>query len=139
MSAQGWPDLNRGNHMQEISAGAGGRVGEIVKGCPSTMGDDYQLNTTTLIRHAVRTHPDQEIVYRRKEGGWDRYTYVDCYERICRTAKALHALGVAPGDRIGILDWNSRNHFALYYAIPGLCPVMLQMNLRLGVEDLSYV
>lgn len=112
---------------------------EIVRGCPSTMGDDYQLNTTTLIRHAARTHPEQEIVYRTANGGWNRYTYRDCYERICRTANALRTLGVKPGDCVGILDWNSRRHFELYYAIPGLAAVMLQMNLRLGAEDLGYV
>ncbi len=112
---------------------------DIVQGCPSTMGDDYQLNTTTLIRHAARTHPEQEIVYRTANGGWDRYTYRDCYERVCRAANALRTLGVGPADRVGILDWNSRRHFELYYAIPGLAAVMLQMNLRLGVEDLSYV
>ena len=111
----------------------------IVQGCASTMGDDYQLNTTTLIRHAARTHPEQEIVYRTAGGGWSRYTYGDCYTRICRTANALRKLGVGPADRVGVLDWNSRRHFEAYYAIPGLGAVMLQMNLRLGVEDLSYV
>lgn len=111
----------------------------IVQGCPSTMGDDYQLNTTTLIRHAARTHPEQEIVYRTAGGGWERYTYGDCYARICRSANALRKLGVCPGDRVGVLDWNSRRHFESYYAIPGLGAVMLQMNLRLGAEDLSYV
>lgn len=110
-----------------------------VRGCPSTMGDARQLNTTTLIRHAARTHGDQEIVYRTPGGGWDRYTYADCYARVCRSANALRALGVEPGDRVGILDWNSRRHFELYWAIPGLGAVMLQMNLRLGHEDLGYV
>jgi fatty-acyl-CoA synthase len=111
----------------------------IIKGCPSTMDDDYQLNTTTLIRHAVRTHPEQEIVYRREDGGWARYAYRDCYDRICRTANALRSLGIGPADRIGVLDWNSRRYFELYYAIPGLGAVLLQLNLRLGVQDLSYV
>ncbi|APW40981.1 AMP-dependent synthetase [Rhodoferax koreense] len=111
----------------------------IVRGCPSTMGHDYQLNTTTLIRHAARTHPEQEIVARRADGGWDRYTYRDCYQRVCRAANALRGLGIGPGDRVGVLDWNSRRHFELYYAIPGLAAVLLQMNLRLGVEDLGYV
>ena len=110
-----------------------------VRGCPSTMGDMRQLNTTTLIRHAARTYPEQEIVYRTPSGGWERYTYADCYERVCRAAKALRALGVAPGNRVGVLDWNSRRHFELYWAIPGLGAVMLQMNLRLGHEDLGYV
>lgn len=110
-----------------------------VRGCPSTTGNERQLNTTTLIRHAARTHGDQEIVYRTPDGGWDRYTYADCYARVCRSANALRALGVAPGDRVGILDWNSRRHFELYWSIPGLGAVMLQMNLRLGAEDLGYV
>jgi fatty-acyl-CoA synthase len=112
---------------------------EIVQGCPSTMGDDAQLNTTTLIRHAARTHGDQEIVFRTTDGGWDRYTYADCYQRVCRGANALRSLGVGPADRVGILDWNSRRHFELYWAIPGLAAVMLQMNLRLAPEDLGYV
>jgi fatty-acyl-CoA synthase len=112
---------------------------EIVQGCPSTMGDEAQLNTTTLIRHAARTHGDQEIVFRTPDGGWDRYTYADCYQRICRGANALRSLGVGPADRVGILDWNSRRHFELYWAIPGLAAVMLQMNLRLAPEDLGYV
>ena len=109
----------------------------IVRGCPSTSGNDRQLNTTTLIRHAARTHGDQEIVYRTPDGGWDRYTYADCYARVCRSANALRSLGVEPGDRVGILDWNSRRHFELYWSIPGLGAVMLQMNLRLGAEDLA--
>ena len=110
-----------------------------VRGCPSTTGNERQLNTTTLIRHAARTHGDQEIVYRTPGGGWDRYTYADCYARVCRSANALRALGVEPGDRVGVLDWNSRRHFELYWSIPGLGAVMLQMNLRLGPEDLGYV
>ena len=103
------------------------------------MGDDAQLNTTTLIRHAARTHGDQEIVFRTTDGGWDRYTYADCYQRVCRGANALRSLGVGPADRVGILDWNSRRHFEPYWAIPGLAAVMLQMNLRLAPEDLGYV
>ncbi|MEU1549846.1 long-chain-fatty-acid--CoA ligase [Nocardia sp. NPDC005745] len=110
-----------------------------VRGHPSTMGDDYQLNTTTLIRHAARTYGDQEIVYRRPDGGWERYGYADCYDRVCRAANAIQGLGVSPGDRVGILDWNSRRHFELYWAIPGVAAVMLQMNLRLAPDDLAYV
>ena len=53
----------------------------VVTGYPSTMGDDVQLNTTTLIRHAARTHGDREIVYRLPDGGWGRYTYADAYDQ----------------------------------------------------------
>ncbi|MBC2640188.1 MULTISPECIES: long-chain-fatty-acid--CoA ligase [unclassified Rhodococcus (in: high G+C Gram-positive bacteria)] len=112
---------------------------EIVQGLPSTHGDHYQLNTTTLIRHSARTYPEQEIVYRTADGGWDRYTYADAYVRIIRSANALRSIGIGPADVVGILDWNSKRHFELYWAIPGLAAAMLQMNLRLAPEDLGYV
>ena len=112
---------------------------DIVKGLPSTHGDSTQLNTTTLIRHAARTYPEQEIVYRTPDGGWDRYTYADAYRRIRRAANVLGGLGVGPADVVGILDWTSKRHFEVYWAIPGTAAAMLQMNLRLSPADLGYV
>lgn len=114
-------------------------VREIVKGVPSTHGDHYQLNTTNLIRHAARTYPEQEVVYRTTEGDWQRYTYADLYVRVKRAANALRGIGIGPADTVGVLDWNSKRHFELSWAIPGIAAVMLQMNLRLATEDLSYV
>lgn len=114
-------------------------VREIVKGVPSTHGDHYQLNTTNLIRHAARTYPEQEVVYRTTEGDWQRYTYADFYVRVKRAANALRGIGIGPADTVGVLDWNSKRHFELSWAIPGIAAVMLQMNLRLATEDLSYV
>lgn len=112
---------------------------EIISGHASTHGDDYQLNTSTLLRHAARTYPEQEIVHRDRSGEWNRYTYADAYAGVQRSANVLASLGVQPGDVVGILDWNTRRHFELYWAIPGIGAVMLQMNLRLGEDDLAYV
>lgn len=111
----------------------------LVRGIPATHGDGYPLNTTTLIRHGARTHGDQQIVYRTPEGSWERYSYADAHRRIQQGAHVLTGLGVRPGSTVGVLDWNTRRHFELYYAIPGLAAVLLQMNLRLGEEDLAYV
>jgi fatty-acyl-CoA synthase len=111
---------------------------QVIKGFPSTMGDDYPLNTTTLIRHAVRNHPSQEIVF-RSGNTWERYTYADCFERIGRMAAALRELGVEPGDRIGVLGWNDQRFFELYYAIPSIGAVMVLLNQRLCSDDLGFV
>lgn len=112
---------------------------DLVTGHPSTHGDSYQLNTTNLFRQAVVTHPEQEIVHRGADGTWRTTTYGATWERVARTAQALTAVGVRPGDVVGILDWNSLRHFELYWAIPGIGAVMLQMNLRLAIDDLAYV
>lgn len=109
-----------------------------ITGFPSTSMNEYQLNTTTFIRHAVRSYPEQEIVY-RTHGDFQRYTYRDAYERMMRAANVLEKLGVQPGDRVGVLDWNTHRHFELYFAIPGTGAVILQMNLRISADDLSYV
>lgn len=110
-----------------------------IKGCPSTSMNDYQLNTTTFIRHAVRNFPDREILY-RVNNQIHRYTYKDAFTRMAKIANFLEKqLGVQPGDRIGVLDWNTHRHFELYFAIPGTGATLLQMNLRLSSEDLSYV
>lgn len=114
-------------------------VQDIISGHPSTHGDDVQLNTTTFIRHSARTYPEQEIVYRDAAGEWQRYTYADCYVRTQQAAHVLGTLGIKPGDVAGVLDWNSKRHFELYWAIPGTGAVMLQMNLRLAPEDLGFV
>lgn len=109
-----------------------------VTGHPSTSMDDYQLNTTTFLRHAARTFPEQEIAY-RVDGQLRRYNYAAAYQRAMRFAAALEGLGVQPGDRVGVLAWNTHWHFELYFAIPGTGAVQVQMNLRLGAEDLAYV
>lgn len=57
-----------------------------------------------MIRHAARTYPEQQIVFRAGDGGWDRYTYAECYTRTKMAANALRGLGVGPGEVFGILD-----------------------------------
>ncbi|MFG2089680.1 long-chain-fatty-acid--CoA ligase [Spirillospora sp. NPDC048824] len=114
-------------------------MSELVTGHPSTHGDSYQLNTTHLFRQAVVTHPEQEIVFRDAAGDWHRTSYAATWRRVARTAHALAGIGVGPGDVVGVLDWNHLRHFELYWAIPGVGAVMLQMNLRLAADDLAYV
>ncbi len=111
---------------------------EMIKGCPSTSMDDYQLNHTTLIRHAARNFPEREVVY-KTASGVERYNYQKAYNRMKRLANALVQIGVQPGDRVGVLDWNSKRFFESYFAIPGIGAVLLQMNLRVSPDELAYV
>ena len=110
----------------------------LVKGFPSTSQDDYPLNITTILRHAVRNYAGQEIVTRTADG-IIRYQYRDAYERIQRLANALLGLGINPGDRVAVLEWNTYRYVELYFGIPGIGAVLLEMNQRLAPLDLSYV
>ena len=111
----------------------------MLTGIPSTLGDSYQLNTTTLIRHAATVFGASEVVYRRSDGSWGRSNYIDEFKRMAQLAHGLADLGVGAGSMVGVLDWNSRRHLELYFAVPGVAATMLQLNLRLAPEDLAYV
>ena len=111
----------------------------MLRGIPSTMGDDYQLNVLSLLRHAAVNFPRTEVVHRASDGEWARSTYGDEWTRVNRMAHALESLGVGAGSTVGVLDWNSRRHFEAYFAVPGLGATMVQLNLRLGEADLGYV
>ena len=64
------------------------------------------LLISSLLTHAERHHARREIVSRRVEGDIHRTTWAGMAERSRRLANALHALGLAPSQRVGTLAWN---------------------------------
>ncbi len=112
---------------------------KIIKGFPATTNSDYQLNVTTLIKHAIRNYGRQEIVSRKHDGTLFRYTYADAYVRMQRLANSLKDLGAMPGDIIGVLAWNTHENYEIYFGVPGIGAVMLLLNLRLVPQEISYI
>ncbi len=110
-----------------------------IKGFPAEPNRNYQLNVISLIKHAVRNFSRQEIVSRNLDGNLFRYSYKDSYERMQRLANSLESIGVKIGDRVGVLAWNTYQHFEIYYGLPGIGAVMVSMNMRLAKQDLAYV
>lgn len=110
----------------------------IIKGFPSTMMDE-QLNVIDMLKYAARFFPKREIVSRRLNGTVFRYDYSEAFKRVSRLANALEALDVKVGDRVGVLSWNMHRFYELYFGIPGIGAVLLQMNLRLHPEELVYI
>ncbi|MEQ8330478.1 MAG: long-chain-fatty-acid--CoA ligase [Longimicrobiales bacterium] len=56
-----------------------------------------------------------------------------------RAADALVAAGVAPGDRVAVLAWNSHAHLDLYFAVPAAGAVLLMVNVRLAPEQVGRI
>jgi fatty-acyl-CoA synthase len=100
---------------------------------------DVPLLVSGLIRHADRNHGDTEIVSRTVEGDIHRYTYRAAHARARRLAKALAALGVQAGQRVGTLAWNGHRHYELYYAISGMGAVINTVNPRLFADQIVYI
>ena len=97
------------------------------------------LLVSGILRHAVRNHAGQEVVTRLVEGGIHRYTFADLGARVAKLAHALTGMGVRPGDRVGVMGWNTHRQLELYYAIAGIGAVCHTINPKLGPENAAYV
>jgi fatty-acyl-CoA synthase len=98
------------------------------------------LLTSSILRHAARHHPRTEIISRLTPSlDVHRQTYAQTETRARTLMRVLTTLGIAPGDRVATLAWNSYRHVELYYAIGGLGAVCNTVNPRLSVEDIAYI
>ncbi|MER6927274.1 long-chain-fatty-acid--CoA ligase [Kocuria palustris] len=111
----------------------------LVHGAPSTMGDHEQLTTTRMLRDAARSFGDQQISYRDDSGQWQSTVYAATWDRVLRMGSALEGLGIGPDSRVGVLLWNSLEHYESYFSIPLVGATMIQLNMRLAPADLAYV
>ncbi len=97
------------------------------------------LLISNLLVHAERHHAEQEVVSRRVEGDIHRQTFRDLARRSRQMAKAVQALGVVQGARVGTLAWNGYRHMELYYAVSGIGAVLHTLNPRLHADQLVWI
>lgn len=98
------------------------------------------INLVSILEHAARWHSDQEIVTRCVEDGEiRRQTYKQTRDRTMRLANALIRLGVAPGDRVATMAWNTFRHIEVWYATAGTASVCHTLNPRLFPDQINFI
>jgi acyl-CoA synthetase (AMP-forming)/AMP-acid ligase II len=103
----------------------------------STM-PERPLTIGAILAHGRVVFADSEVV--TLEGDRTRHARFDeVAAGAARLANALRRLGIAEGDRVGTLCWNTQEHFEAYLAVPSMGAVLHTLNLRLFPEQLSYV
>ena len=97
------------------------------------------LMISAVLKHAARHHGAAEIVSKNVEGDIHRYTWADAERRSRRLVRALQALGIEAGDRVGTLAMNGYRHLEIYYAAPGMGAICHTVNPRLHPDDIGYI
>jgi len=97
------------------------------------------LLLSSLLKHADRFHSDTEIVSRTVEGPIHRYGYGDAARRTRKLADALRRQGIAAGDRVATLAWNTFRHFEIEHGVTGMGAVWHAINPRLIPAQISYI
>jgi fatty-acyl-CoA synthase len=99
---------------------------------------NFAISTDLLIHRLLDRPllwaPRQKIVYRDLR----ELTYLELHQRIQRLGNALTGLGVRPGDRVGVLDWDSHRYLECFFAIPMLGATLHTINGRLSPDQVAY-
>jgi fatty-acyl-CoA synthase len=100
---------------------------------------DWPLRVSRIIDHAARLHGGRGIVSAAPEGGLTETDWAGVRDGALRVAQALARRGVAPGDRVGVMAWNTARHLELWYGVPGAGAVTHSLNPRLFDDQLAYI
>ena len=92
------------------------------------------MQVTQTLRKAAQVGSDRPLTI----FGNRTRTAGEVIERVRRAGAALTELGVAPGDRVGILALNSDRYFELLFATPWAGAVVNPVNVRWSVEEIGY-
>ena len=94
----------------------------------------YPLLIKQLLHTPRAIAAEQEIVYSDRL----RMTYADMFERIGRFANLLARLGVARGETVAMMDWDSHRYLESFFAVPMYGAVLQTVNIRLSAEQVAY-
>ena len=99
---------------------------------------DVPLQIKSLLWRSERLYGHKEIIT-RGDSGYEHRTYAEFSRRVRRLANALTRLGIAVGDRVGTLAWNTDRHLEAYFAVPCMGAVLHTINLRLPIDQIGFI
>jgi 3-(methylthio)propionyl---CoA ligase len=106
-------------------------------GSPPGPMQDYALTVDRFLDHGARWHGGARVITAGDGGDDIRIGYAELRDRANRLSGALLDLGLAPGDRIATLAWNTQHHVEVWYAAMGVGLVCHTLNPRLTVAHLA--
>lgn len=103
-------------------------------GRPWIVAPVQQLLIRDLLTRVRAWAPGQTITYRDLR----EHDYTEFLARVDRAAAMLVGLGVRPGDRVAVMDWDSHRYLELFFAVPMLGAVLHTVNVRLTGEQMGW-
>jgi len=100
---------------------------------------DWPLTVDRILDHANTAFPRREVVTRSIEGPMARTTYANIWRRAKQATNALREHGVALGDRVATLAWNTERHLEVWYGAMGMGAVLHTVNPRLFPDQIAWI
>lgn len=99
----------------------------------------FSLTLDRILDHAAKWHPVTQVVTAREGLENGRIGYTDLRVRARRTSVVLAGFGVAKGDRVATLAWNTQQHVEAWFGIMGMGAVCHTLNPRLTAAQLGWM
>jgi len=96
---------------------------------------DRPTNLDDLIRRTVAAHPERDAYVH----GERRITYAELDERLSRVAANLAALGIAQGDRVGVLADNGIDFMVALFGIVRRGAIAVPLGIRQQAPEFEYM
>jgi fatty-acyl-CoA synthase len=94
-----------------------------------------ELNPVDFLRRAAYVYPAKTAVV----DGACRYSYRELAERSWRLANALRSAGLAKGDRVAALLFNSAPLLEAHFGVPAAGGILVAINNRLAGPEVGYI
>ncbi len=93
------------------------------------------MNTAYFVSIPASIFPDQEILVFEDR----RWTYGQLWQRVQQIGNALRSAGVGSGDRVAVLQTNSDDYVATYFATALIGGVFVPVNYRAKPIELKHI
>ena len=94
-----------------------------------------ELNPVDFLHRTAYMYPDKTAVVHNKRG----YSYAELAGRSWRLANALRSAGLAKGDRVATLLFNSPAMLEAHFGVPAAGGVLVAVNNRLASAEIGYI
>lgn len=99
----------------------------------------FSLTLDKILDHAAKWHCDTEIATAREGQDNARVTYAELRDRARKVSAVLAGYGVAAGQRVATLAWNTQAHMEAWFGIMGMGAVCHTLNPRLTAVQLAWM
>ncbi len=93
------------------------------------------MTPSRILKRAVKLYPEKVAVV----DGDVRWTYKDVEKRVYQVFHAEQGMGISPGGRVAMLDFNSYRYLELYFGMALTGDVLLPLNIRLSATEYTYI
>jgi fatty-acyl-CoA synthase len=121
-----------GQERSEEAAGNGGT-------CMLGLMQEWPLLCHKVIDHAAHYHGGRPVISRSVEGPIHRTDYRTVRNRALKLAKRLEMEGIALGDRVATLAWNTWRHLEVWYGTLGIGAIYHTLNPRLFPDQIAWI